>query len=103
MAAAPDWLLAKAAKPNGNGKLPADPSEWRALFVAGADEGQRNDSVTRLCGYLLRRYVDPLVVLEMLQLWNTARLRPPLPAADIERIVASIARKELRRRYGDDG
>jgi hypothetical protein len=36
--------------------------------------------------------------LGLLQSWNVACCTPPLPAADIERIVNSIAGKELRRR-----
>ncbi len=101
-AAAPDWLLDKISEPS-NGKLPAQPSAWRALVADGVGEGQRDNAATRLCGYLLRHYVDPLVTLEMLQLWNAARCRPPLPCEDIERIVDSIAGKEIRRRYGHAG
>jgi Primase C terminal 1 (PriCT-1) len=66
----------------------------------GVDEGARDNGATRLCGYLLRHYIDPIVALELLQIWNTARCRPPLPADDIERIVESIAGKEMRRRSG---
>ena len=67
-------------------------------MAAGVDEGQRDNAATRLCGYFLRHHVDALLVLEMLQLWNAARCRPPLPMEDIERIVNSISDKELRRR-----
>ena len=51
--------------------------EWRALVADGADEGQRDCSVTRLAGHLLRRHVDPCVVLDLLQVWNVARCTPP--------------------------
>jgi hypothetical protein len=47
---------------------------------------------------LLRRFVDPIVVLELVQCWNATRCRPPLPEADVTRIVDSICGKELRRR-----
>jgi hypothetical protein len=36
------------------------------LVLGGVGEGQRNSSLTRLAGYLLRRHVDPLVALEFL-------------------------------------
>jgi hypothetical protein len=95
-AAAPDWLLAKIVE-RQNGRTATPPAEWRGL-MAGVGEGQRNTAATRLAGYLLRRRVDVIVALETLQLWNAQRCQPPLPACDIERIVNSIAGKELKRR-----
>ncbi|HEY4738904.1 MAG TPA: bifunctional DNA primase/polymerase [Xanthobacteraceae bacterium] len=98
-AAAPEWLVAKITdRPNDNGKLPTPPSEWRELVMAGVAEGQRDNTVTRLCGHLLRHHVDPIVALGLLQAWNATSCTPPLPAEDIERIVNSIAGKELARR-----
>jgi hypothetical protein len=99
LAAAPQWLLDKLAPRAGQGSNTA-PSEWRELVINGVDEGSRDTSLTKLAGYLLRRYINPLVALELLQVWNSARCRPPLPADDVERIVSSIARKEIQRRYG---
>ena len=104
IAAAPDWLVAKlGSRSNGNGTRPVPPAEWRALAANGVAEGARDTSVTRLAGYLLRRHVDPFLALELLQSWNAQRCTPPLPAADIDRIVESIAGRELRRRAADDG
>jgi hypothetical protein len=94
-AAAPDWLLNAAADKAVNGTTP--PAEWRTL-VKGVAEGARNCSTARLAGHLLRHHIDPLVVLDLLQCWNVARCAPPLPAKDIERIVDSIAARELKRR-----
>src|SRR5262249_11154484 len=97
VAAAPAWLLAKlgpAAQP-GNGTAPSA-AEWREL-IKGVSEGARDCSVTKLAGHLLRRRIDPFVVLELLQGWNATRGAPPLPDADIVRIVNSIAGKEARR------
>ena len=53
----------------------------------GVDEGQRDCTVAKLCGHLLRRFVDPFVVLELMQCWNATRCRPPLPEEDVTRIV----------------
>ena len=83
---------------NGNGALPTPPAEWRDLVLCGVGEGQRNYSVTRLAGYLLRRHVDPLVALEFLTAWNATRCLPPLDTAEVARIVDSIAGRELKRR-----
>jgi Bifunctional DNA primase/polymerase, N-terminal/Primase C terminal 1 (PriCT-1) len=98
IAAAPDWLLDQISeRSNGNGKAtPA--SEWRQLVANGVAEGARDCTVAKLSGHLLRRFIDPHVVLELMQAWNAARCRPPLPADDIDRIVDSICAAELRRR-----
>jgi Bifunctional DNA primase/polymerase, N-terminal/Primase C terminal 1 (PriCT-1) len=98
-AEAPRWLLDKITEPsnrNGNGATP--PSEWRELVTSGVEEGKRNEQVTRLTGHLLRRHVDPFVTLQLAQSWNATHCRPPLPSRDVERIVNSIAGRELRRR-----
>jgi hypothetical protein len=93
----PPWLLERIASPtNGNGCTP--PADWAALVAAGVDEGARDSTVTRLAGYLLRRYVDPHTALDFLLCWNALRCRPPLPDEDVTRIVNSICGKELRRR-----
>jgi hypothetical protein len=99
IAEAPPWLIDLVATPtNGNGATA--PSEWRTLVAGGVVEGQRDCTVAKLAGLLLRRFVDPIVTLELLQAWNATRCSPPLPPKDIERIVDSIAGRELRRRGG---
>lgn len=97
IAEAPRWLLDRI---NGHSKHKpiTPPSEWRSLVSAGVDEGARNDAATRLCGYFLRRQCDAFLVLELLQLWNTSRCRPPLESEEIERIVSSVSGAEIKRR-----
>ena len=94
--AAPDMAASsKAATP---------PAEWRRL-AQGVAHGERNCTAARLAGYLLRRRVDPVVALEMLQRWNAARCPPPLPDSDSRaEIVDSIAapRAEPPRRAMTD-
>jgi hypothetical protein len=96
IAEAPGWLLAKQ-----NGAVVtvsgAPSSEWRSL-IEGVDEGLRNCSLARLAGHLLRHRVNAFVALGLLQAWNATNCKPPLPAAEVEQIVNSIAGKELRRR-----
>jgi putative DNA primase/helicase len=99
----PAWLLARALTSTTDGTaggkvLPAPTGDWRGIVVNGAGEGVRDCTAARLTGYLLRHRVDPLVVLGLLHAWNESRCSPPLPAADIERIVDSICGKELKRR-----
>ena len=95
IAEAPGWLLAKQ---KGAAIATTTPSsDWRAL-IEGVSEGARDCSVAKLAGHLLRHHVDPFITLGLLQSWNATNCMPPLPSADIERIVNSIAGKELRRR-----
>jgi len=63
-------------------------------------EGRRNSSAARLAGYLLRRSIDPIVALELVQSWNAMRCSPPLPPDEIIVIVNSICGRELARRQG---
>jgi hypothetical protein len=95
-AAAPEWLLSIIAEPENGTVAPA--SEWRALVCNCVAEGQRNSSVARLAGYLLRRFIDPMVALELVQSWNAMRCTPPLPPDEIVAIVNSICGRELARR-----
>lgn len=96
-APAPEWLLARIAVPgNDGGTIPS--SEWRHIVSAGIAEGARDCTMAKLTGHLLRRGIDPIVVLELMQVWNAGRCAPPLPAKDVVRIVNSICGRELRRR-----
>jgi Bifunctional DNA primase/polymerase, N-terminal/Primase C terminal 1 (PriCT-1) len=95
LAIMPAWLLAsKPSKPSA----PVPASSWRALVCNGVSEGARNQNIARLAGHLLRRYVDPIVALEMLTAWNAMRFRPPLSDAEVQHIVNSISGREIKRR-----
>jgi len=102
IADAPAWLLAKTAPANGAGNGATPPSEWREL-VKGVGEGARDCSLTKLTGYLLRRHVDPFVTLELIRSFNATRCAPPLPDRDVEKIVASVAGLEIKRRQAGNG
>ena len=99
-AAAPDWLLARITGPGAksNDHMAAEPSEWRALIAEGVPEGRRDCTLARIAGYLLRHHIDPVFAAGLVQIFNTTRCLPPLPDEDVERIVNSIAGKELKRR-----
>lgn len=72
-------------------------SEWRDL-VKGVTEGERNSSIARIAGKLLRSRIDPYVALELCLSWNEARCKPPLHHQEVARTVNSIAGIELNRR-----
>jgi hypothetical protein len=101
LAPMPVWMTHALTTPAS--AISVHSSAWRELVCNGVREGQRNASVAKISGYLLRRYVDPVVTLELMQALNAARFQPPLSNEEVTRTVGSIARKELRRREARDG
>ena len=100
------WLAAQSQlldriggnlKPNGNG-VAMPPEHWLELVTGGTLNGNRNTQTASLAGHLLRHYVDPRVVLGLIQCWNIATCKPPLDSKEVIGIVDRIARKELARR-----
>jgi hypothetical protein len=90
----PTWLAALIRRPSF---MEGVASDWRG--VAGfVGEGARNTTLARIAGHLLRRYVDPHLVLDLAHAWNEARCLPPLPAEEVTITVNSICRRELQRR-----
>jgi hypothetical protein len=103
IAHAPSWLTERISDTsNGNGKSATPASEWRDL-VKGVSEGARDCSLTKLCGYLLRRHVDPFITLELIRVFNATRCAPPLSDRDVEKIVSSVAGLEIKRRQAGNG
>ena len=95
-AAAPGQLIAKISE-HANGKA-TPPAEWQQLFTSDIPEGQRDCTLTKMAGKLLRHCVNAADVLGIMHSINIARCKPPLPHEDIERIVELIAERELKRR-----
>jgi hypothetical protein len=100
LAAMPAWLIARVSTPAARNGTPTMPTAWRKLVAEGVAEGCRNDAVARLAGLLLRRDVDPYVVLDLVRCWNGARCRPPLADDELCKTIRSIAAREMRRRAG---
>jgi hypothetical protein len=96
LALLPQWIVTELAQPRTKGATPS--AQWRELITNAIGEGQRNQAVARLAGHLLRRYVDPLIALELLLVWNRTRCTPPLSDAEVKHTVNSIAGRELARR-----
>jgi hypothetical protein len=93
---APQWLLELLVRPSSATEV--TPNEWRERFGLPVCEGRRNVTIAKLTGHLLRRYVDPIIVHTLMQLWNGALCQPPLAEQDVTRIVMSLSSKELQRR-----
>lgn len=90
IAPAPDWLH-QAAVVQPRAKL-------RLVVGCGVQAGARNETIARLTGKLLRGYVNPHLVLDLMLAWNAVRCKPPLGDGEVETIVNSICGRELRRR-----
>lgn len=91
---APSWLLELAKTKQ---RLQRD---WKAAFSEKIFEGKRNITVASLAGHLLRKSVDPYVVLELLFSWNKTHANPDMTDKEVFSIVQNIARRELVRRQG---
>jgi Bifunctional DNA primase/polymerase, N-terminal/Primase C terminal 1 (PriCT-1) len=96
----PPWLIDLACEARTTERAPAPPSVWTAMVRDGIPEGQRNASLARLTGHLLRRWLDVELAAELVALVNEHRCRPPLPTAELERIIDSIATREAQRLQG---
>jgi hypothetical protein len=100
LAPMPAWLT-PVKQQKAAAAVPA--ASWRALARNGVTEGARNQSIAKLAGHFLRRYIDPVVTLEMMTVWNTVRCKPPLAEAEVQKIVNNIAGCELKRRGAANG
>ena len=101
LAPAPDWLLERlrgCSQHVPNGQCRREPTDtWVAYVRDGLPAGERNAGLARLVGHLLHQDVDVHLVAEIAHLVNT-RCRPPLDSTEVDRVVASIAGREVRRR-----
>jgi hypothetical protein len=73
-----------------------EPSRLAMLAQQGATGSDPERVVARITSHLLRRRVDPVVALELVAAW--ADRRCDLKCLETERVVESIARRELARR-----
>lgn len=91
----PPWLSTRLKTPQeARRRVPVN--EW-VRIVRGLPEGQRNHGIARLAGHLLAHDVDVRLVLELVML-VAARCQPALAAGEVQRVVESIAGRELRKR-----
>jgi hypothetical protein len=99
---APDWLLELVTKPskNGSNKQTTTREAWRSFIKESVEGSHRAHAIARLYGYLVRHYIDPIVALDIVRMFNALRCRPPLDDENLLRIVDAIANREADRRQG---
>ena len=94
LADAPDWLVSALAAPDkGKGRTL---EEWHGLLAAPIPNGQRNDTLAAIVGRLLFDGVNPVLIRDIMQGYNLGRCEPPLPAQEVDSIIASVARTHVR-------
>jgi hypothetical protein len=90
---APSWVMGRAGKESET----SPEANWFARTVTqGTPEGERNDTATRLAGYLLRRDLTPEDTFALLTSW-AGRCRPAFPHEELIRVVRSIAGREAAK------
>ncbi len=96
---APDWLIDLITTKASSNVVPITaPETWRSFVNEPVEGSHRGHAIARLYGLLVRRFIDPLVALDLVRMFNTLRCKPPLDDSDVVRIVDAIARREADRR-----
>lgn len=72
-----------------------DSSYWRDIAF-GVGEGQRNQTLASLIGYLLRRYVDVNLVYGLALAW-AEQCNPPINDKEVNNTFKSILKKDMNR------
>ena len=92
--AAPARLIALLVRPPQESKVQGERvSDKLTTLLAGVVSGSRDDTCTRLAGYLLGKGIPQDAVEIILQRW-ALDCEPPLEPESVTKCVASIARKE---------
>ena len=101
---APDWLIVLVTSkvhPAGASFDTVNNAEaWRSFVNEPVEGSHRGHSIARLYGLLVRRFLDPIVALDIVRMFNALRCKPPLDDAAVVRIAAAIANREADRREG---
>ncbi len=92
----PDEILRRLAPP-----ACARSAERVATSLHPSDrigEGERNDTLARVIGHLLRRDIDAHMARTLIHALNQTNCSPPLSGREVDQTIDSIARRELQRR-----
>ena len=95
---APEWLIDLVTSKASNVIPITTPEAWRSFIDKPVEGSRRGRAIARLYGHLVRKYVHPLVALDITRMFNQLRCTPPLDDYDVIRIIDDIARREADRR-----
>ena len=84
---------------NDNGRAKGKPLEhWHKVLTNTVCNGERNATLTSVCGKLLHAGVKDIVLLFDLMLCvNTARCEEPLAEDEVRSLVTSVVQTHLKR------
>jgi hypothetical protein len=95
----PAWLLERIKNSNPPEAKGKPLEHWDSVLTNMIAAGARNNTLASICGKLLFCGLTDIVLLYDIMLCvNLARCNPPLPDADIEKIVSSVVRGHLTRK-----
>ncbi len=100
LADAPEWLIEAASWP-ANAPKGKPLEEWHAILTQPIPHGQRNATIASIAGKLLHDNVNLVLIRDLMICVNAVRCDPPLGVAEVETVVASVARTHLRKAQGD--
>ena len=95
---APDWLLNLVTAKTSNAPASYTPEAWRSFINEPVDGSRRGNAIARLYGLLVRHFLDPVLALDTVRMFNELRCKPPLDDAEVVRIANDIANREANRR-----
>jgi hypothetical protein len=102
LAPAPDWLVARLVERAAKEREGAlAPEIWQQLTKSVPE--YPDAAAAQIFGHLLRHWVDPYLAASLLHAWNKAYVDPPIPDAELTRIINRIARREDARRARRQG
>jgi hypothetical protein len=101
---APDWLIvlvtSKVHPAGASFDTVNNAEKWRSFVNEPVEGSHRGHAIARLYGLLVRRFLDPIVALDIVRMFNALRCKPSLDDADVVRIARTIAAREAHRREG---
>lgn len=100
---APEWLLELIHKNPSRQEQATAPREWKSFLDESVEGSRRGAAIARLCGLLLRRHLDPIIAIGIVEIFNEARCRPPLEHTELQNIANEIAHREAERIKGTLG
>ncbi|WP_179104336.1 bifunctional DNA primase/polymerase [Virgibacillus proomii] len=97
----PNWLIDQLKQNQTNTNYNARSIEDYLMILQGVPDGNRNNSMMTLIGYLLGKGIDYRVAYMLVLLWNENN-DPPLDKNIVTKAFNNILRKEASRRLTHD-
>ena len=87
-----------ARRPGPEAERTRERDEWARLIAEPIPEGKRHTELAAYAGHVLAHGLSEAEALELLELVNAARAKPPLPGSELGRMVADLGERERRGR-----